>query len=149
MPDISINTASLRDLGDLRRLEHACFEEDAWPLLDLVGVLTMPGIIRLKASIDGKMAGFIAGDLRGPDSAGWITTLGVMPAYRRQGIAAALLQACEARMILPLIRLCVRRSNQTAIRVYEKRDYHQVGVWTKYYNGKEDALVLEKKLDAI
>jgi hypothetical protein len=37
---MEIQTASLRDLSALRRLEHACFEKDAWPLLDLIAVLT-------------------------------------------------------------------------------------------------------------
>lgn len=46
---IEITEASIRDLMDLRRLEQACFDLDAWPLLDLAGVLSLPGIIRLRA----------------------------------------------------------------------------------------------------
>ena len=72
----------------------------------------------------------------------------MLPAYRRMGIAQALLQACEARLSAPLIRLCVRRSNLPAIRLYEKYGYHQVDIWRAYYNGGEDALVLEKVRDS-
>ena len=46
---MEILPASLRDLGALRTLEHACFGRDAWSLLDLMAVLTFPDVIRLKA----------------------------------------------------------------------------------------------------
>ena len=58
---MEIQTASLLDLGALRRLERACFEKDAWPLLDLVAVLTWPEVVRLKAVDSGEMIGFVAG----------------------------------------------------------------------------------------
>jgi hypothetical protein len=32
--------------------------------LDLIGVLTMPNVVRLKAMSDHQMVGFIAGDVR-------------------------------------------------------------------------------------
>ncbi len=37
---MEIVTASLLDLNALNKLEHACFEKDAWPFLDLLAVLT-------------------------------------------------------------------------------------------------------------
>jgi ribosomal protein S18 acetylase RimI-like enzyme len=137
--------ASWRDLGALHHLEHLCFEDDAWPLIDLVVVLTMPGVLRIKAVAEGKMAGFVSGDPRQSDGMGWITTLGVLPEFRRQGIAEALLQACEQGLHLPVLRLCVRQSNHSAIQLYIKHGYHQVDIWKKYYNGQENALVLEKR----
>ena len=53
--------ATWRDLGELRTVEHECFGDDAWPLWDLVGVLTFPGVVRLKAVMSEKMFGFVAG----------------------------------------------------------------------------------------
>ena len=93
--DFSIITATWRDLGELRQLERDCFGKDAWPLLDLIGALTLPGSVRLKVVVVGKMVGFVGGDPRPQEKIGWITTLGVAPAYRCNGIAAALLAACE------------------------------------------------------
>ncbi len=46
---VAIEPATLRDLGALRHLEQVCFPKDAWPLLDLIGVLTFRGVMRLKA----------------------------------------------------------------------------------------------------
>jgi ribosomal protein S18 acetylase RimI-like enzyme len=140
-----IETASWRDLNGLRQLERICFDRDAWPLLDLIAVLTLPGIIRLKATISEQMVGFIAGEVRASEGIGWITTLGVLPEFRRQGIAQALLVACERNIAASCLRLSVRRSNIAAQELYRRAGYSQVDVWRRYYSEGEDALVLEKR----
>ena len=140
-----IERAGWQDLNDLRRLEQICFGEDAWPLWDLIAVLTLPKIIRIKAMADDRMVGFIAGDPNPREDVGWIATLGVLPEYRRRGIAAALLTKCEEELNLPRIRLSVRRTNDPAIALYRSFGYQMVDVWRNYYHSGEDALVLEKK----
>jgi len=142
--DYEIIEPTLRDLGELRKFEKEVFGVDAWPLVDLVAMLTFPSITRLKAVSHGRMAGVIASDLRRQQDLAWIITLGVLPEFRRQGIARALLLACEARISVTRIRLSVRRSNWPAIVLYEAEGYRQVSVWDKYYVDGEDALVLEK-----
>jgi ribosomal-protein-alanine N-acetyltransferase len=141
---MEILTATLRDLNALNRLEHACFEKDAWSFLDLFAVLTFPDVVRLKAVEGGQMIGFIAGDPRPAQGFAWIATIAVEPAHRRQGIARALLRACEARLKPPRVRLSVRASNQNAIRLYEQEGYLQIDVWPGYYNDGEGAMVMEK-----
>jgi ribosomal-protein-alanine N-acetyltransferase len=142
--DHLIEPATLRDLGALRNLERICFPKDAWPLLDLISVLSFPGVIRLKAVKDRQMVGFIAGDIRRTEGIAWIATLAVLPEYQGQGIGAALLEACEAQITLGRIRLCVRPTNMPAIRLYERFGYQKVGEWTRYYEDNEAALVMEK-----
>ena len=142
----TIIPADWRDYTQLQQLEKACFsEDDSWPFWDLIGVLTLPGTVRLKAIIDGQMVGFIGGEREAGKRLGWVTTLGVLPSYRRHGIARALLRNCEKELAMPAIRLSVRASNQPAIELYERAGYDIVGRWKKYYTGGEDALVLEKK----
>jgi ribosomal protein S18 acetylase RimI-like enzyme len=141
---MEILPANLLDLGQLRHVEHACFPKDAWPLLDLMAVLTWPEVVRLKAVVDDQMVGFIAGDPRRSEGMAWIATLGVLPEYRRQGIARALLLECEQHLGTPRLRLCVRNDNEGAIRLYEQEGYTRVGTWKKYYNDGGDALVMEK-----
>ena len=141
---MEILPSNLRDLGPLRHIEQACFPKDAWPLLDLMAVLTWPEVVRLKAVVEGRMVGFIAGDPRRSEGMAWIATLGVLPEYRRQGIARALLRECEKRLSAPRLRLCVRLDNTGAIRLYEEEGYAHVGTLTKYYNDGSDALVMEK-----
>ncbi len=143
-PRITIQPATWRDLAELHRVERLCFAEDSWPLLDLIAVLTWPEIVRLKAVLDGAMVGFIAGDPRPQENTAWIATLGVLPAYRRQGIGLALLEACEARLPQRRLCLCVRDSNTAAIRLYAKAGYRALETWQRYYRDGEDALVMEK-----
>jgi ribosomal protein S18 acetylase RimI-like enzyme len=140
-----IERAAWQDLNELRKLEQICFGEDAWPLWDLIAALTMPKIIRLKAVQDGKMIGFIAGDPHPKEGVGWIATLGVLPEYRRQGIASVLLGRCEQELNLPRIRLSVRKDNEGALKLYYNTGYALVDVWRKYYLSGADALVLEKR----
>jgi ribosomal-protein-alanine N-acetyltransferase len=142
---VVLQPATWRDLNGLRQVEQVCFPKDAWPLWDLIGVLTLPNIIRLKAVDDGKMVGFIAADVRPGQPIAWIATVGVLPEYRGQGVGTALMRVCEERISVPSIRLNVRISNQEAIRLYEHLGYHQVGTWPGYYQDGEEALVMEKK----
>jgi len=144
---ITIESATWRDLKDLFQLEKDCFQLDAWPLLDILGALTIPQIIRLKAVDQEKMVGFIAVDLRRAQMTAWIATLAVLPAYRKSGIGSTLLQISEGEVNLPRIRLSVRQSNQPAIQLYQKHGYQQIEVWKKYYKGGDNALVFEKVIN--
>ena len=139
-----IEAASWRDLNALRHLEEVCFLQDAWPLWDLIGVLTMPNVVRLKAVVGGEMVGFIAGDVHRSENLAWIVTLGVLPTYRQQGIGSALIKAGESHLGVATIRLSVRISNQAAVRLYERMGYRRIGEWPGYYANGEDALVMEK-----
>jgi ribosomal protein S18 acetylase RimI-like enzyme len=143
-PTYQISPAGWKDLNQLRVIERECFELDAWPLFDLIGVLTFPGIVRLKVVVDDVMVAFAAGDDSRSDEVGWISTIGVLPAYRKMGIGEALLAACEEQMHTRVIQLTVRKSNQAAIRMYEKSGYSQIEIWERYYTGGEDGVVMRK-----
>ncbi len=143
-----IETAGWRDLNAVRRLEQVCFPKDAWPLWDVIGVLTLPSVVRLKATCGGELVGFIAGDIRRSEGTAWIATIGVLPEYRRRGIGAALLEACEAQIELERVRLCVRTTNEAAIHLYQRMGYSKVGEWKQYYHDGETAQVMEKWTNA-
>jgi len=143
---ITIETATWRDLKDLYQLEKVCFQLDAWPLLDIMGVLTIPQIIRYKAADQENLVGFIAMDLRRSQQTAWIATLAILPDYRKSGIGSSLIRICEEEVNLPKIRLSVRQSNQPAIQLYQKHGYQQIEVWKKYYKGGDNALVFEKNI---
>lgn len=140
--------ATWHDVVSLRALEKVCFPQDAWPLWDIVGVLTLPAVIRLKAVAEGRMVGFVAADVRRREDLAWIATIGVLPEYRRRGIGASLLAACEAQLTVSRVRLCVRLSNRGAQALYRQFGYASAGRWRAYYRGGEDALIMEKTLKA-
>ncbi len=142
---MEICAASLLDLNALNRLERACFGKDAWPLFDLVAVLTFAEVVRLKAVEANQMVGFVAGDPKPSEGFSWIATIGVLPEFQRRGIGRELLRACEAKLTTPRIRLSVRTSNSGAIQLYELEGYVRVDVWQGYYNDGGAALVMEKQ----
>ena len=137
----------LSDLGALRAMEKVCFPLDAWPLLELIAFLMLPNLVRIKAVVKGEMAGFIGGDIRRSQNAGWITTLSVFPQYQRLGIASTLLEACEQELGMPSVKLTVRASNIGAQRLYLSRGYRHVDTWERYYEGGENGLIFHKLVE--
>ena len=71
--------------------------------------------VSLVAEVEGKVVGFILGDVSGwefgiPDTVGWIDTIGIDPAHQKRGLATALanevinnLKALGVRTIYTLI----------------------------------------------
>jgi ribosomal protein S18 acetylase RimI-like enzyme len=143
---MELQPATIRDLSALRKLEKACFEKDAWPVLDLIAVLTWPEVIRIKAVEEGLMIGFIAGEPRSSKKEFWIATVAVDPRYQRRGIGRQLLRACEKQAKLHQLKLTVRISNQAAISLYEQEGYRTMDIWKSYYVDGEDGLVMGKVL---
>ena len=137
-----LEAASWRDLPALQRLERLCFPKDAWPWIELLQVLTWPGVVRYKISQGNSMVGFVAG--QEIDQAGWIVTVAVHPAHRRRGLGQALVTACEAGLPQQVLRLAVRASNYAALALYERNGYRVIDRWRRYYVDREDALIMEK-----
>ena len=81
---------------------------------------------------------------------GYIDNVAVDPAYRRQGVADALLDVfCRfGAEKLAFLTLEVRESNAPAIALYEKHGFYTVGRRKDYYDDpKEDALLLTREWD--
>ena len=143
---IQIEEASWRDFNAVRQLEQRCFTEDAWPWWDMLSVLTLPSVVRLKAIQDQQLIGFVVGDVRYQQKRAWVSSICVDPDFRRQGIGDRLLDEVESRVDVPRMRLSVRMSNERAIALYQQRGYEKVGQWPRYYRGGEDAIIMEKRL---
>jgi ribosomal protein S18 acetylase RimI-like enzyme len=75
----------------------------------------------------------------------------VAPEARGQGLARALMAACEADAAgrhARAVRLEVRSTNSSAIRLYEAGGYRVIATLESYYPDGEAALRMEKSLDA-
>jgi ribosomal-protein-alanine N-acetyltransferase len=142
----AIDDSGLLDLFQVWRLNRACFPKDAYDLITLFNMTVMPGVSRLKAVADGRIVGYIAGEINKRENAGWIITLGVHPAFAGRGIGTALLLAGERSLNAHTVKLTVRRSNQRAIQLYERCGYAWVNTYRRYYHDGEDGLVMEKRL---
>jgi [ribosomal protein S18]-alanine N-acetyltransferase len=142
---IEILPAGWRDWPGVRALEKVCFGPDAWGCLDLFLALLGPSSLRLKVVVDNRVVGFAMGEPHSDAGYAWIATLGIDPAFQRQGLGARLLAAIESRLTPPLLKLTVRQSNLPAIKLYEKAGYTPVHTWENYYAGGEAGIVMEKR----
>jgi len=90
----SIVTIDEKVLGEKRR--------DYWEKkLQMMGEKASQ--VSLVAEVQGKVLGFILGDVSGwefgvPDTVGWIDTIGVDPAHQKKGLATALAQELVQRL---------------------------------------------------
>ena len=135
-------------LGQAAEIERLCFS-DPWSEKMLAEHLANPCSLTLAAVGDtGRLLGYV-GLLAGVDE-GDITNVAVRPDCRRQGVAAALLDALEAQgkeRELAFLTLEVRQSNAPARALYEKLGYLQAGLRRNYYeNPREDAIIMTKPL---
>ena len=81
---------------------------------------------------------------------GYIDNVAVDPAYRRQGVADALIGAFTrfGAAKLAFLTLEVRASNAPAIALYEKHGFYEVGRRKNYYDDpREDAVLMTREWD--
>ena len=134
-------------LEELEKLERICFSRP-WSRKMLAEELENQCAAFLVAedSVSGRVLGY-AGLMVVADE-GYITNVAVFPEYRRQGIAAQILQVFlqfAAANHLAFLTLEVRPSNAAAIALYQGFGFEEVGRRKNYYDlPKEDALILTK-----
>lgn len=135
-------------MNALKKLEKEVFKEDAWPVIDILTVLLFQGGFQLKAETENALIGFIVLDQNIFETTAWVSTVGVSPKFRNQGVGSSLMTAIEKFTRRPTIHLCVRLSNLNAIHLYEKLGYKRKEIRRKYYADGEDAFVMMKNLKA-
>lgn len=133
-------------IGQVAQLEKLCFS-DPWSEKSVASELDNELSFWLVALDGDTVAGYIGSQSVLGESD--MMNVAVHPAYRRQGIAEALVtQLVQAlkEMGNHCLTLEVRASNAPAIGLYEKLGFTEVGRRPNYYrNPKEDALILRKE----
>lgn len=72
--------------------------------------------------------------------------------YRRQGIGEKLLENLinmSKEMNFDSLNLEVNSKNRPALEMYKKFGFEQIGSRKKYYNNKDDAILMKKQLKNI
>ena len=78
-----------------------------------------------------------------------LITIGVAPESRKSGIAAAMMGIMESELKKANVKrifLEVASDNTPARSLYENYGYKQISIRPKYYDGKTDAIIMEKVL---
>lgn len=136
-------------LGQIAAIERVCFSAP-WSEEMLSQELYNENASYVVAEgEDGTVLGYAG--LQAVLDEGYIDNVAVAPAYRRQGVADALLGAFErfAAAHLAFLTLEVRASNTPAVALYEKHGFARAGVRRGYYaNPREDALLMTRHFRA-
>ena len=147
--DYKIIPMTAEHIAGIKKVDDSCFESP-WSLKAFESELENPIAFYFVAVKDDEVIGYCGywwtfGEAQ-------ITNVAVSPEYRQKGIASALMDEminhCREMDVFS-ITLEVRVSNNAAISMYEKYGFERVGLRPKYYNNKEDALLMTKEIEKI
>ena len=134
-------------VAQVAELEKLCFS-DPWSENSIASELHNALSLWLVAVDGERVAGYVGSQTVMDESD--MMNVAVHPDYRKQGIATALIVGLVEELRnrgSHCLTLEVRASNETAISVYRKLEFQEVGRRKNYYrNPREDALILRKEL---
>lgn len=135
-------------IPQLVRLEAECFGACAWNEAAFLSEMQNESSVCFCAVDSAQVLGCIAMSVT-PEQ-GFISKVMTHPAYRRQGIAKALLASFIAyakEKGFEELSLEVRESNTAAIHLYASFDFEIIGKRRQFYrHPKEDAVIMTKRL---
>lgn len=142
---MNIRRMTVADVPEVHALEEAIFAMP-WSYQSLMEEIERNACARYLVALngEGRVIGYAGAWIIFDE--GHVTNVAVDSAYRGQGVGRALMRALlqyAANLGAQYLTLEVRKSNRTAIGLYEKLGFAPLGVRKRYYedNG-EDALLL-------
>ena len=144
----SIQDVREEQLDQIEQLEQLCFSVP-WPRDALRSQLPDDNHVFLAATDGGRVLGYV-GMMFVLDE-GYISNVAVAPAFRRRGIADALIAELLRRadaLSLSFVTLEVREHNIPAISLYENCGFVRVGLRKNYYQKPcENAVLMTRYLE--
>lgn len=139
---ITLSTLTPANVNGVYQVEVACFSTP-WSLDAFRKDLENPNAVYFCLEDDGIVIGYVG--MWNISGEGNINNVAVLPQYRRKGYAKQLLThliSYAKENKLSFLTLEVRASNQGAIRLYEDCGFVPVGRRKKYYDNREDAILM-------
>lgn len=147
--------ASRFDLELLAELHGLCFEkagDEVWDLPAITSLLISPGVFAyLAVAGDDTPAGLVIARAAGGETE--ILTIGILPAFRRQGLGSVLIDAVATHAAdhdADIVFLEVAADNRPAQALYRRGGFRPVGRRAGYYRGDSgpvDAIILRRDLN--
>lgn len=138
-----LREGGVHDVPSVGTIMQAAFDPrygEAWTNAQCLGMLSLPGVWLVVASIDGIDSGFALARAIGDEAE--LLLLATRPETRRRGVGGAILRAVieEARgRGVRILHLEVRAGND-AVRLYRREGFEKVGERRSYYKGKTGQL---------
>lgn len=148
MTAVRLRPATEADIPALVALEQNFPEDDRFPVRTWRRLLRGQSMAYVAIS-DGEICGAAVYLYRTGTKVARLYSLTVAPDHRGKGIASALMAAGEvdaARRGCNRVRLEVRQSNATAIRLYERHGFRVMAQIPSYYPDGETAARMEKPI---
>jgi len=134
-----IFNVSEADLDALAEIEKKCIP-DPWSINSFRAEFAAKGSVFLAARQDGVICGFVTASTVLDEVC--ISNVAVLPEYRKQGIAEALVRE-QMKNKMSFITLEVRESNLKAISLYTKCGFKNVGIRPNFYTDPtENAIIM-------
>ena len=147
MDNIKIETMSVSDLNSIAHILLTDFD-DFWNYSVFKSELLNPNSSYIVAKLENNIIGF-AGIWKAVDDI-HITNIVVKKDFRNLGLGSVLLhkliELCKGKKYSS-ITLEVNTKNIPAIKLYEKFGFKNVGIRKKYYNGKDDAVIMTMEVN--
>lgn len=134
----AVHAAALDDLG-----------QQPWPAAAFADLLALPTTLGLKITVEGELAAFLLAQVAAGE--GEILTIATAPAFRRQGLARALIALLRdrcRRLQCRTLWLEVHAANTAARALYEQAGFAAKGQRLDYYQdvrtgGRHAAIIMQ------
>lgn len=149
----AIRPAAFADVATVMTVMDAAFDPrfgEAWTASQLRSLFAMPGARLAMIEHDGRVAGFYAARVAGPESE--LLLVAVEPAARGLGLGRALLNDWInwAKSVSASEFFLEMRSDNPAIHLYRSQEFVECGHRPNYYSGadgeKRDAITMRKTI---
>lgn len=151
MTQISLSAFGPEGFSVIAALYGKAFD-DPWPAPSVRELLSSFGVYAMVATITGQPVGFLL--IRTVVDEAEILSIGVVPDYRRLGVADTLLTEGLTEMARRGAASCfleVGQDNPNAVKLYLKFGFERAGLRKNYYRRSDgtrvDALLMQKKLN--
>jgi ribosomal-protein-alanine N-acetyltransferase len=138
-----------RHLERILKIERACFPEEPYTRTIFRKLYSEAGELFVIARLGSRVAGYMVTCTA--EQAAEVISLGVDPAYRRRGVAAALLDYSLDRLAangVRVVELMVSVENAGAIRFYRRFGFRRVREVAGYYGRGHAGLAMRRGLPA-
>jgi len=148
--NLTLRTYRPADFETLYEIDQSCYEPAiAYSRRELRNYLRFPGaecVVAETGADKRRIVGFCV--TAHQEHWGYIVTIDVLRAHRRQGVATALLREVEGRLSVSGVKeiaLETATDNAVAIAFWQKHGYRVRGIRKGYYPGGRDAYSMIKR----